>query len=98
MNIAVENGDSRWLCLVSAWPVPRSPMAADSTRARAAGIRLVYRYGKGGRGRTTEPVDISRLKEQEAALWEIAEPGIPSYMNVTPTIEPEHPESYVAVL
>jgi hypothetical protein len=35
----------------------------------------------------TEPVDISRLKEQEAALWEIAEPWIPSYMNVTPTIE-----------
>lgn len=46
----------------------------------------------------TEPVDASRLKEQEAALWEITEPGIPLYMNVTLTIEPEHLESYIAAL
>ncbi|GAA1208350.1 hypothetical protein [Pseudonocardia alaniniphila] len=39
-------------------------MTADSTRARAVGIRLVYRYGKDGNSRTTEPVDISRLKER----------------------------------
>jgi len=46
----------------------------------------------------TEPVDVSRLKDQETALWEITEPGIPLYMNVTLTIEPEHLESYVAAL
>ena len=31
----------------------------------------------------TEPVDITRLKEPEAALWEITEPGILLYINVT---------------